>query len=85
MEKTDNVLVLQFEGIRCEICGQEGQIRATGKGKVMIKDIKLDIVQLKCAYCQTEYLMPVFFLARDRKDARKRLSLIRDIDSSLET
>lgn len=82
--KKDNTLVLQFEGIRCEICGQKGQIRATSKGKAVIKDIRLDIVQLKCAYCQTEYVMPVFFLVFNREEARKRLSLIRDIDSSLE-
>lgn len=82
MEKTGNVLVLEFEGIHCEICGQEGQIKATGKGKAAIENTNFDTVQLKCSYCQTEYVMPVFFLVLNRGEAKKKLSLIQDIESS---
>jgi hypothetical protein len=82
VEKTGNVLVLEFEGIHCEICGQKGQIKAIGKAQAPIENINLDTVQLKCSYCQTEYMMPVFFLVLDRGEAEKKLSLIQDIESS---
>ena len=84
MGKGQNVLVLEFGGIKCDICQQEGTIHTTGKGKSEIPGINFDTVLLQCSWCQTEYLMPVFFLVRNKDEAKQRFSLIESIESKID-